>query len=117
MPSRFLRYRLANPQKSKRPDFLEQFFLWLPELCFSRWFIFIELLALSWLIPGVLLKVLFLLSLPFAGKLAFNWYILFRKFMGRSRLFLLRVFYKKDFRTLVQQHETLFKQLDELISD
>jgi 1-acyl-sn-glycerol-3-phosphate acyltransferase len=76
----------------------------------------IELLALSWLIPGVLLKILFLLSLPFTGKLAFNWYILFRKFVGRSRLFLLQLFYKKEFRALIQQHETLFKQLDNLIS-
>ncbi len=75
----------------------------------------LELTALGWLIPGIIFKILFLASLPLAGKLAFQWYILLRKITGRTRFFMLKIFNKKEHNLLVQQQENLFKHLDELI--
>ncbi len=45
----------------------------------------LEMWLLSPLMPGGWLKLLFLVSLPFAGKFAYNWYIIFRKTTGRWR--------------------------------
>ena len=74
-----------------------------------------EFLALAWLIPELWLKVLFFLSMPFAGKLAFKWYILFRKFKGTTRFMLLRVFRRKRYKKLIMQHKNLFNHIDNLI--
>lgn len=75
----------------------------------------IEFFALSWLIPGFWLKIAFLLSMPFTGKIALNWYILFLKTAGRSRLFVLKLFYKEEYRELIKRKDNLFMQLDHLI--
>jgi len=76
----------------------------------------LELFAFSWLIPGIWMKLAFLISLPFAGKLAFKWYILFRKTAGRSRLLLLKLFNKNKHKQLLNQRKTLMDELDKLIS-
>ncbi len=76
----------------------------------------IELLAIGWLIPGIWLKLAFLISLPFAGKIAFKWYILSRKTIGRIRLFLTQMFRIKNYYTLFKQKELLYNKLDGLIS-
>ena len=76
----------------------------------------LELFAFSWIIPGVWLKLAFLISLPFAGKIAFKWYILFRKTTGRGWLFYYSVFNKKIYTKLITSHKLLFEKLDELIS-
>jgi 1-acyl-sn-glycerol-3-phosphate acyltransferase len=44
-----------------------------------------EMLIVSQILPGWYTKILFLISLPFAGKFAFSWYILFLKTRGRWR--------------------------------
>jgi 1-acyl-sn-glycerol-3-phosphate acyltransferase len=74
----------------------------------------LELLALSWLIPGIWLKLVFLISLPFAGKLAFKWYIIYRKTLGRARLFFLKIFDNSKYQHLINSKENLFKELDRL---
>lgn len=76
----------------------------------------LELIALGWLLPSVWLKLLFLISLPFTGKIAFNWYILLRKITGRIRLFLLKLTNNKEYQNLVLRQKNLFNKLDELIS-
>lgn len=75
----------------------------------------LDFAALAWLVPDVWLGILFLLSMPFAGKLAFKWYILFRKFTGMARLFFLRVFKKHEYEMLIMQQENLFNHLDDFI--
>jgi len=76
----------------------------------------LELLAFSWIIPGVWLKLAFLISLPYAGKIAFKWYILFRKTAGRSRLLILQMFRKQKYDQLFISKEKLFSKIDKLIS-
>jgi 1-acyl-sn-glycerol-3-phosphate acyltransferase len=76
---------------------------------------FIELMAVGWLLPGTGLKLLFLLSLPFSGKVAFKWYILFRKTMGRWRILRLKWFKSDVWKSLLNEKETIVEQLDNLI--
>jgi hypothetical protein len=79
-------------------------------------FYLIEFFAVSWLIPGVWLKIAFLVAMPFAGKAAFLWYILFRKTIGRGRLLKLNLFHKKEYYNLFKEKDTLYRKIDELIS-
>ncbi len=101
-------------KKIRDIGFWSTFFLVLGLILFPVFYI-IEFFAVSWLIPELWMKLLFLFSMPFAGKLAFLWYILFRKTVGRARLWFLAVFNNKKYRTLIKQKEELYKNLDELI--
>jgi hypothetical protein len=56
-----------------------------------------------------------LASLPFAGKLAFNWYILWRKTTGTIRVLRIKWFRKALWKNLLQHKQELFKQLDQLL--
>ncbi len=76
----------------------------------------LELWAISGSIPGVWLKLAFLITLPFFGKLAFLWYILLRKTLGRGNLLYLKLFNKKIFDKIIGQKNKLFEQLNSLIS-
>lgn len=75
----------------------------------------LELWAVSSLLPGTWLKILFLITLPFAGKLAFRWYILFLKTWGRGNLLLLSLFKKKAYNKLTDTKTELFNLLDSVI--
>lgn len=75
-----------------------------------------ELIAVSGFLPGIWLKLLFLISLPLSGKIAFNWFILFRKTVGRRRLFFLKQFSRKEYYAIFKEKEQLFNKLDKLIS-
>ena len=75
----------------------------------------LELWALSGFIPGLWFKIAFLVTLPFIGKLAFRWYILFRKTWGRGNLFLLKLFNKEAYQKLIGQKNKLFEQLNTLL--
>lgn len=79
-------------------------------------FYLIEFAVVAWLIPGIWLKIAFLISLPFTGKLAFKWYILFLKTSGRAFLLLLKWFGKEKYKELLATREELINELDELIS-
>jgi len=74
----------------------------------------IETWAISGWLPLWWHKVLFFLSLPFVGKLAFRWYILLLKTIGRARLFILKAFRKQVWQTLIKQQEQLFDELNKL---
>src|SRR5690606_35394438 len=69
-------------KKIKDKGFWSTFYLVLGIILFPIFYL-IEFFAVSWLIPGILLKLAFLFAIPFAGKIAFLWYILFRKTVGR----------------------------------
>jgi hypothetical protein len=79
-------------------------------------FYLLELLAVAWFIPGFWLKIAFLASLPFAGKIAFNWYVLLRKTIGRCRFLRLKWFKNAKYNQLITEKEKLFLKLDKLIS-
>ncbi len=100
-------------KKVKDSTFWSSFFQVAGLLIFPLMYI-IELIALGWLFPSFWLKLLFLLSLPLAGKLAFNWYILLRKIIGRTRFSVLKMTGKKEYLDLIQQQEDLFKKLNKL---
>ncbi|HKI88112.1 MAG TPA: 1-acyl-sn-glycerol-3-phosphate acyltransferase [Draconibacterium sp.] len=102
-------------KKVKDWTFWSSFFLVAGILLFPLVYI-IELLAVSWLLPGAGLKLLFLVSLPFAGKLAFKWYILFRKTLGRWRILCMNWFKSGNWKNLLSEKEAITEQLDNLIA-
>lgn len=75
----------------------------------------LQILAVSSLIPGFWVGLLVLASWPLAGKLAFKWYILFRKTLGKTRLQMLKWFNKDVYKRLHDEKDELFQQLDRLI--
>jgi len=103
-------------KKVKDESFWSTFFLGAGILVFPVLYL-AELLAVFWIISGFWLKIAFLFSLPFAGKVAFKWYILLRKTIGRSRLLRLKWFKKKNYNQLISEKEQLFEKLDKLISN
>ena len=75
----------------------------------------LELLAVYWIIPGIWLKVLFLVSLPLTGKLAFKWFVLFRKTVGMFRYLWLKKFNPKIYRQHLNEKQSLTEKLDTLL--
>ena len=102
-------------KKIKDIAFWSSFFLGLGIILFPIFYL-LEFFAVSWLIPGIWLKLAFIVSLPFAGKGAFLWYILFRKTVGRGRLLRLNLFNRKEYYNLFKEKDLLYRKLDELIS-
>ena len=102
-------------KKVKDFAFWSTFFLVLGLIVFPIFYL-IELAIVSSLLPGIWLKLAFLISLPFAGKLAFRWYIILLKTIGRTRLFTLKVFYGNNYKQLQDTKNQLFRDLDNLIS-
>jgi 1-acyl-sn-glycerol-3-phosphate acyltransferase len=76
-------------------------------------FYLLQLWAVSGWLPGWPAKIIFLLSLPFVGKLAFNWYILLRKTIGISKLYRMKWFNKVLFNELVTGKEAINQHLDQ----
>jgi 1-acyl-sn-glycerol-3-phosphate acyltransferase len=101
-------------KKVKDKSFWSTFFLVAGIVVFPLFYL-LELVAVVWYIPGFWLNMAFLVSLPFAGKIAFNWYILLRKTTGRLRLMQLKWFRGKIYRRLMKQREQLYQNLDTLI--
>lgn len=102
-------------KKVRDESFWSTFFLGAGLVVFPVLYI-AELAAVLWIIPGFWLKLAFLASLPFAGKLAFNWYILLRKTIGLCRIVRLRWFKPPVYSQLIREREQLFEKLDNLIS-
>ncbi len=101
-------------KKVKDKSFWSTFFF-APGLILFPVFYLLQLFAFSWLIPGLWLKLLFLISLPFTGKIAFRWYILLRKTIGRYRCLNLKLNQKNLYRDIISKKEELFNSLDRLI--
>lgn len=102
-------------KKIKDKGFWSTFFLALGIILFPIFYL-IEFFAVSWLIPGIWLKLAFLIAMPLTGKVAFLWYILFRKTVGRGRLLILQLFNKKEYFNLFKEKDLLYKKLDSLMS-
>lgn len=110
----FFTIDVITRKKIKDKGFWSTFFLALGIILFPIFYI-IEFLAVSWLIPGIWLKLAFLVAMPLTGKVAFLWYIFFRKTIGRGRLLHLSLFHRKEFYNLLKEKDVLFRKLDELI--
>lgn len=111
----FFTIDIITRMKIKDAAFWSTFYLVLGIILFPILYM-IEFFAVSWLIPGIWLKIAFFLSFPFAGKFAFWWYILFRKTIGRGRLLRLNMFHRKEYYNLFKEKDLLYRKMDELIS-
>ena len=111
----FFAIDIFTRKKIKDKGFWSTFFLALGIILFPIFYA-IEFSAVSWIIPGVWLKLAFLVAMPITGKVAFLWYILFRKTIGRVRLLILKLFHRKEFYNLFKEKDLLFRKLDELIT-
>ncbi len=98
-------------KKIKDFAFWSTFFL-VPGVIIFPIFYLIGLACVSSLLPGIWLKLLFLITLPFIGKLTFKWYILFRKTWGRGNLLNLKLFNRKKYDQLIETKDSLFSKLD-----
>jgi 1-acyl-sn-glycerol-3-phosphate acyltransferase len=101
-------------KKVKDFSFWSTFFLGAGIIVFPFLYL-LELLAVSWIIPGIWLKILFLVSLPLTGKLAFKWFVLFRKTAGMFRYLWLKKFNPKIYRQLLNEKQSLTEKLDTLL--
>ncbi|MDD4756824.1 MAG: hypothetical protein PHG29_12150, partial [Prolixibacteraceae bacterium] len=101
-------------KKVKDESFWSTFFLGAGIILFPLFYM-IEFFALSWLISGLWIKLAFLIAMPFAGKLAFKWYIVYRKTSGRLRLLWLKYFSPGQYNHIIKLKDSLFKKLDPLI--
>lgn len=110
----FFTIDIITRKKIKDKGFWSTYFLALGIILFPIFYM-IEFFIVSWLIPGIWLKLAFLVAMPLTGKVAFLWYILFRKTVGRGRLILLKLFSKKEYYHLFEEKELLYKKLDELL--
>jgi len=111
----FLLIDYFTRKKIKDFAFWSTFFL-VPGILLFPIFYLIDLLIVGSLLPGAWLKIIFIITLPFAGKLAFLWHILLRKTWGRGNLFLLKLFRKKKYTSLVEAKDRLFDALDSFTS-
>jgi len=111
----FFTIDIITRKKIKDIAFWSTFFLSLGIILFPIFYL-LEFFAVSWLIQGVWLKVAFVAALPFTGKFAFWYYILFRKTVGRGRLLNLNLFHRKEYYNLFKEKDLLYRKLDELIS-
>lgn len=102
-------------KKIKDISFWSSFFLVAGIVLFPLFYL-LELVAVGWLIPGAGLKILFVLSLPFAGKMAFGWYIQLRKTLGRGRILRMKWFDRKQYEQLLEKKEKLFRLLDDRLT-
>jgi len=74
-------------------------------------FYLLELILLSGFLPGILVKIAFLISIPVTvtGKIAFRWVILFRKISGQTRLFILKHIHKHRYSHLFRTKQQILK--------
>ena len=103
-------------KKVKDRSFWSTFFLVAGIIIFPLFYLF-EFFCVSWLIPGFWAKLAFILAMPFAGKLAFLWYICYRKTAGRMRLLWLKTFSNRKYNHLLNLKNSLFNKLDTLIDN
>jgi hypothetical protein len=73
-----------------------------------------ELLLSSPFLPGIWVKLAFLLSLPLTGKVSYIWYIGLLKSLGRCRLIMLKIFKKPVFKELFTSKSEIIEELADL---
>ena len=94
--------------------FWSTFFLLSGIILFPLYYL-ILLAVLSPLLTGFWIKLLFLVSLPLTGKVAFNWYLLMRKTIRRLRLINLMRNRPSKYEHIIEQRNRLYEMLDMLL--
>lgn len=112
----FFTIDIITRKKIKDIAFWSTFYLMLGLILFPAFYL-LELWILSTFLPGFWLKLMFLTCLPFSGKLAFRWYILFRKTWGRGRLFFMQLLNKKAWLSIKEEQKSLFALLDQKLKN
>lgn len=97
-------------RKAADPVWISTFTFGLGILVFPLIYL-LEMMAAGPLLPGWPLKLLFLLSLPFAGKFSFSWYILYLKTRGRWRWLQIKKRKPDLYRNLCSRQEEIMKEL------
>ncbi len=100
-------------KRAKDPIWISTFTFGLGIVVFPL-FYFLELLLAAPLLQGWLLKILFLISLPFAGKFAFVWYITFLKTLGRWRWLIIKRRKPDVYRNLQLRKEEIISKVQAL---
>lgn len=101
-------------KKVKDHAFWASFFLVLGLVAFPLLYI-IELSMLEYWVDNTWIKIAMFLSLPVFGKLAFKWYILFRRTVGRGHLLELQLFNRKEYYNIYREKDVLYRKLDQLL--
>ena len=102
-------------RKIKDKAFWASFFLVLGLIAFPVVYI-IELSLFEYWIDNNWIKLAMFISLPVFGKLAFKWYILFRKTVGRGHLLELQFFNRKEYYNIYREKDLLYRKLDQLLT-
>jgi 1-acyl-sn-glycerol-3-phosphate acyltransferase len=74
-----------------------------------------EMILLSGFLPGIIPMIAFLVSFPITGKIAFRWFILFRKTVGLIRFYMLNKKHKQRFLHLFRIKKQILKNVDAII--
>jgi hypothetical protein len=101
-------------EKVKDKAFWSSFFLVAGIVIFPIYYLLLAI-AVFLMIPSILYTLCLIISLPFAGKLAFNWYILLRKTIGLVRFQILKGVKKDTYQQLLNQRNRLFEKLDTML--
>jgi len=75
----------------------------------------LELWAVDSFIGNFKIEILMLVSWPFAGRFAFNWYILWRKTRGIFKFLGIKMFNKELFKQLLAEKKAIYQILDQHI--
>ncbi|GAO29803.1 hypothetical protein JCM15548_12030 [Geofilum rubicundum JCM 15548] len=76
-------------------------------------FYLLQFWAISAWVQDLRLAFLMVVSWPFMGKLAFNWYILWRKTSGQFNFYRIKWFNKSLFNWLIAEKQAIYQLLDE----
>lgn len=101
--------------KVKDQSFWSSFFLVAGIVLFPVYYLLLIPIVLSFL-SGGLVAAAFMISLPFAGKLAFKWYILSRKTTGLIRFEWIKRTRNSQYRELLTAKASLFEKIDKALN-
>ena len=109
----FLIDRLVQ-KKIKDQSFWSSFFLVAGIILFPIYYFILFLFILPLTIP-LWIKLVSIATLPFAGKLAFKWYLLMRKTTGILRYLKIKQFDKNRFCEIIASKNSFFDELDKVL--
>ncbi len=109
----FLIDRLVR-KKIKDKSFWSSFFLVAGIFFFPLYYLILAFFMFL-IKPSFFIVITTIVSLPFAGKFSFKWYILLRKTMGLFRFQKLKWFKKEIYNQVISQKNQLFEELNALL--
>lgn len=101
--------------KIKDQSFWSSFFFVAGIIAFPVFYLTVFLIF-SWLIPVWWIKILFIVSFPITGKVAFMWFKFFRKTIGLCKIIWLKISDKPGYNRLNDTRKHLFDQYNSLLN-